>query len=74
MKRMLTNKEYQRMSNEYDKIKVVCEYCKKHYNRVQKVIIPVWVDQQICPNCKNYVCRTKQIEFRNKMKVLLKEV
>ena len=67
MRAVLTDKEYSRMTEEYDKVKFRCK-CG------HKVIIPIWVDKQICRWCGMYVYRNKQIEFRNKMKVLLKEV
>ena len=38
---ILTNKEYERMSEEYNKIKIKCK-CG------HKVIVPMWVDRQIC--------------------------
>ena len=66
MERLLTNKEFSRMSNEYDKVKFKCT-CG------HKVIIPVWVDKQICHWCGMYVYRNKQLEFKEKMKILIKE-
>ena len=67
MKRVLTDKEYQRMSNEYDKVKIRCK-CG------HRVVIPVWVDKQICHWCGMYVYRDKQLEFKETMKLLMKEV
>lgn len=58
--------EYQRQSDEYDKVKIVCKHCG------HKVVIPVWVDKQICSWCKRYVYRNKQLEFKENMKKVMK--
>lgn len=60
MERMITIKEFENMSNEYDKVKYLCK-CG------HKVVIPKWVDKQICDWCGNYVFKTKQDEFKFRM-------
>ena len=64
----LTDKEYQKLSDEYEKIKIKCSHCGR------KLVIPVWVDKQICSWCGNYVYRNKQMEFKDNIKKLLKEM
>lgn len=69
MKReMLTNKEYHRMAEEYDKVRHYCE-CG------HSMIIPAWVEKIPCNWCGRYVFRDKETEqkyrkqeFKNKMK------
>lgn len=41
MEKMLTTKEYKRMTDEYDKVKYKCK-CGR------RVVIPKWVDKQLC--------------------------
>lgn len=63
---ILTNKEYQRISDEYDKVKIKCKHCG------HKTIVPMWVDKQICSWCGYYVYRDKQLEFTETIKKLMK--
>ena len=65
-KKLYTDAEFQRLSNEYNKIKIQCKCCG------HKVVIPVWVDKQLCSWCGHYVFRNKQLEFRENMKKLMK--
>ena len=67
MKPILTVKEFNRMTEEYDKVKIQCKHCYR------RVIVPVWVDKIICPNCGYYVYRNKQLEFQENIKKLIKE-
>lgn len=60
MKTLLTIKEHERMSEEYDKVKYTCK-CG------HRVIIPNWVDKQICGWCGNYVFKDKKKEFEYRM-------
>ena len=62
-----TNEEYQRITNEYSKIKFKCSHCG------HKVVIPAWVDKQLCRWCGNFVYRNKQMEFKENIKKLIKE-
>ena len=62
-----TNKQYQRMSNEYEKVKIKCPHCGR------KLVIPVWVDKQLCSWCNHYVFRDKQKEFKYRIKEKIKE-
>lgn len=66
--RLYTVKEYERLTNEYNKIKFKCKHCGR------KIVIPAWVDKQICSWCGNYVYRNKQMEFTENIKKLIKEV
>ena len=60
MSKTLTMKEFNRMTNEYDKVKYKC---KCGHN----VIIPKWVDKNICSWCGNYVFKDKKTEFEYRM-------
>ena len=66
-KRVLTDKEYQRMSNEYDKIKIKCSYCGR------KMVVPMWIDKRLCSWCGHYIFRNKKLEFEDKLKKKIKE-
>ena len=57
MERVLTIKEYERITNEYEKVKYLC-----------KVIIPKWVEKQLCDWCGNYVFKSKEDEFKFRLK------
>ena len=61
------DKEYQRRVDELNKVKITCK-CGR------KVVVPVFIDKQLCSWCGNYVYRNKQVEFKEKMKQRLKEV
>lgn len=61
MKKILTTKEYKRMTDELDKVKYMCK-CG-HRN-----IIPKWQDKTLCSWCNNYVFRNKKEEFKFRLK------
>lgn len=61
----LTDEEIETYKNELAKVKVQCK-CG------HKVVMPYWVDKQICTWCRNYVFRNKQDEFKYRMKAKLK--
>ena len=61
------NEEFQRKSDEYDKVKIQCK-CG------HKTVIPMWVDKQICGWCGKFVFRDKKKEFEYRMKEQLKRV
>ena len=61
MKRLLTNKEYNRMTEEYNKVKYQCK-CG------HKVVIPKWWDKNVCKNCGRYVFKDKRKEFEYRLK------
>lgn len=63
MKAFLTDKEYQKLSDEYKKVKYRCPRCKDHF-----VIMPEWVDKQLCDNCNQYVFKDKKAEFEYRIK------
>lgn len=64
---LYSDKEFQRMSNEYAKVKYKCKHCG------HKVVIPAWVDKQLCSWCGYYVFSNKQLEFKENVKRLIKE-
>ena len=64
--KLYTDAEFKRMSEEYSKVKYKCKHCG------HKVVIPTWVDKQLCSWCGYYVFRNKQLEFRENMKKLMK--
>lgn len=65
MDHILTIEEYNRMTEEYNKVKYKCK-CGT------KVIIPVYIDKQICRNCGNYVFKNKAEEFKYRVKEKMK--
>lgn len=65
MERLLTIEEYDRMQDEYDKVKYKCK-CG------HKVVIPNWVDKQVCGWCGKYVFKNEKDEFKYRMRGLLK--
>ena len=58
---LMTAKEYDRQSKEYDKVKFRC-------NCGHRVIIPYWEDKGLCSWCKNYVYKDKRVEFKDRLK------
>lgn len=60
MYKTLTDKEWKRMAEEYDKVKYKCE-CG------HSVIIPYNVDKQLCGWCHRYVFKNKQDEFKYRL-------
>ena len=56
MTKVLTNKEFNTMSNNYAKVKYQCKNCG------HKVVIPYWVDKQLCDWCGHYVFKNKKDE------------
>lgn len=67
MYKTLNDKEWKRMTEEYDKVKY---YCKCGH----RVIIPHHVDKQLCGWCKRYVFKNKQDEFRYRLNEKRNEV
>ena len=65
MPKLLTNKEFRRMSDEYDKVKYKCE-CG------HKVVIPTWIDKKVCDWCGRYVFKSKKDEDLYRIKEMLK--
>ena len=65
MEKLFSDKEYERMTDEYDKVKYLCS-CG------HRVIIPKWVDKQLCNWCGHYVFKSKGDEFKFRMKEKLK--
>ena len=60
MYKTLTVKEFERLSNEYEKVKYYCS-CG------HSVIIPYNVDKQLCGWCHKYVFKNKQDEFKYRL-------
>lgn len=65
MEHLLTIREFERMQEEYDKVKYMCK-CG------HKVIIPNHVDKQVCRWCGKYVFKNEKDEFKYRMRGLLK--
>lgn len=61
MYKTLTIKEYERMSDEYDKVKYVCKHCG------HKTVIPNKVEKRLCSWCGNYVFKNEQAEFKYRL-------
>ena len=59
--RILTDKEYKTLTDNYDKVKYMCK-CG------HRVIIPYKVDKVLCSWCHNYVFKDKQVEFKYRLK------
>lgn len=51
---------FQRKTNYYDKIKMKCS-CG------HSLVIPVFVDKQVCSWCGHYVYRDKKLEFKENL-------
>lgn len=64
--KIITNKEYERLCDYYDKIKYKCT-CG------HIVVIPVYVDKVLCDWCGNFVFRDKKEEFKYRMKERIKQ-
>lgn len=66
MEKLLSEKEFSRMSNELDKVKYKCSYCGR------RAIIPKCIDKVVCDWCGHYVFKNKKDEdiyrIREKMK------
>lgn len=61
MKKLLTNKEYNKMSDELDKVKYKCKCGRRsviHYNE----------EKTICSWCGRYVFKNKKDEFKYRIK------
>lgn len=67
MHKTLTVKEYERMCNEYDKVKYVCKWCGR------KSIIPYNIEKVECSWCHHYVFKNKQDEFKYRVNEKLKK-
>lgn len=61
MEHLLTDKEYKRMTEEYDKVKYKCR-CG------HRSVIPESIDKTVCSWCGNYVFKDKKSEFEYRMK------
>lgn len=62
---LLSKKEFDRQSDEYDKAKYKCK-CG------HRVIIPEWESKQLCSCCKKYVFKNKKEEDLYRIKERLK--
>lgn len=61
MYKTLTIKEFERMSNEYEKVKYQCKRCG------HKTIIPYNVEKGLCSWCKHYVFKSDVDEFKYRL-------
>ena len=66
MKKIITDKEWKILSNEYSKVRY---YCKCGHS----VIIPHYVEKKICDWCGCYVFKNKKDEFEYRMNSLIKK-
>lgn len=67
MDHILTIKEFKKMTDEYEKVKYICK-CG------HRVVIPKWVDKQLCDWCGRYVFKDKRSEFKYRIKEAIKWV
>lgn len=65
MDHILTIKEFKKMTDEYEKVKYICK-CG------HRVVIPKWVDKQLCDWCGRYVFKDKKVEFKYRVKERIK--
>ena len=65
MDHILTIKEFKRMTDEYEKVKYICK-CG------HRVVIPKWVDKQLCDWCGRYVFKDKRSEFKYRIREAIK--
>ena len=65
MDHILTIKEFKRMTDEYEKVKYICR-CG------HRVVIPKWVDKQLCDWCGRYVFKDKKTEFKYRIMEAIK--
>ena len=65
MEKVLTVKEYERMTDELDKVKYRCK-CGR------RVVIPKRENKKLCTWCGNYVFRDKRDEFEYRLKEKIK--
>ena len=61
MGKILSIKEFSRMSDEYAKVKYQCKNCG------HKEVIPYWVKKQLCSYCGNYVFKNDKDEFEYRL-------
>ena len=66
MEKVLTIKEYERMTDEYDKVKYQCKNCG------HKEIIPYNENKKLCSWCHTYIFKTNQEEFKYRIKEYIK--
>lgn len=66
MDHILTIKEFKKMTDEYEKVKYVCK-CG------HRVVIPKWVDKQLCDWCGRYVFKDKKREFNYRISEQIKK-
>ena len=66
MEKLLTTTEFERMTKEYDKVKYRCKKCG------HKVVIPSWVNKQICDWCGVWVFKDEKEEFKYRMQEKLR--
>lgn len=67
MEKVLTAKEYKRMTEEYDKVKYKCSKCG------HKNVIPKWMDKTICDWCGVWVFKSKKDEDLYRIKERMKK-
>ena len=65
MRKILSINEFNKLSNELDKVKYKCK-CG------HRVVIPYFMDKNICSWCHRYVFKSKEAEFKYRLKEKLK--
>lgn len=58
--RVLTKEEFDRCTEEYNKVKYLCK-CGR------RVVIPHWADKTLCSWCHRYVYKDKKQEFKERL-------
>ena len=59
-KKILTKEEFDRCTEEYNKVKYPCK-CGR------RVVIPYWADKTLCSWCHRYVYKDKKLEFKERL-------
>lgn len=67
MEKLLTKEEYQRMTEEYDKVKYTCKRCG------HRVVIGNSRTKSICDWCGHYVFKNEKDEFKYRVKERMKK-
>lgn len=65
MEHLLTKEEYDRMTNELDKVKYECKCGHKE-------VITSTEDKKICSWCGHYIFKDKKVEFKYRVKERIK--
>ena len=64
MKKILTDKEYKRLTDELEKVTYKCKCGHKE-------VIPKWLDKKNCSWCGRYIFKSKEDEDKYRIKEIL---